>query len=316
MASLPVDPVNFFDTTAWTLLVENAYDKSVEFKRRSQPLFKQFFNKKVVSPSMDSDTYIFTLHNDFSTLSTTPLAETSTPAALAAPTPDRVSVTVAEYGAYSVSTIFLDKVAFTQPDAEKVALLARQQGDTVDKLALNVINGTTNIMRAASRASDNLIATTDGFKSQEVRRLVTQMDRSLNIPLGGGGQYVCVAHPDQLFDLRSESGANTWSQPQVYQNTGAIYSGEIGSYMGLRFVQSVRATIQTGAGAASANVYSAYVFADQAVAEVELQAPTTVVGPEVDALKRFRTLGWKMTWGASLYRPEALLRFKSGTSFA
>jgi hypothetical protein len=36
------------------------------------------------------------------------------------------------------------------------------------------------------------------------------MDRNLNQPLGGGSEYVVVAHPDQLFDLKSEAGANTW----------------------------------------------------------------------------------------------------------
>jgi hypothetical protein len=44
--------------------------------------------------------------------------------------------------------------------------------------------------------------------------------------------------------------------------------------MGLRFVQSTRATINTGVGAGGINVYNAYVFADQAVAEVELIPPT------------------------------------------
>lgn len=315
MAGLPVDPVNFHDSTAWTLLVENAYDKAVEFKRRAQPLFKQFFNKKVVSPTNDSDTYIFTLHNDFP-VTKTPLVETTTPSALAATTPERVSVTVREYGAYAVETIFLDRVAFTQPNSELVALLARQQGDTVDSLALDVINTTTNIQRAANRASDVTVAAGDVLNAAEARRARTKMDRSLNMPLGGGNEYIVVAHPDQLFDLKAEAGANTWSGVHTYGgDTSAIYSGEVGSYMGLRFVQSTRSTIQTGAGAAGINVYSAYIFADQAVAEVELQSPTVVIGPDVDALKRFRTLGWKMTWGANLYRPEALLRIKTASSF-
>jgi N4-gp56 family major capsid protein len=315
MAQMTVDPVNFVDSTAWALLVTNAYDKAVEFKRWEQPLFKQFFNKKVVAPTNDSNTFVFTLHNNLST-STTPLTETTSPSALSVNAPDRISVTAQEYGAYAVETLKLDKIAFTQPNAELVALLARQQGDTLDKLALTVIDATTNIQRAAGRAGDVNIAATDVLTAAEARRARTKMDRALNTPLGGGSEYLVVAHPDQLFDLRSEAGANTWSAPHIYQDTSNIYSGEIGSYMGLRFVQSTRATIQAGAGAAGANVYSAYVFADQAVAEVELQAPTTVLGPIVDPLMRFRTIGWKCFWGANLYRPEALLRIKTSTSFA
>jgi hypothetical protein len=58
------------------------------------------------------------------------------------------------------------------------------------------------------------------------------------------------------------------------------------------------------------------VFADQAVAEVTLEEPRTIVGPVVDPLKRFYTVGWRMHWGASLYRDEALLKVHSSTSFA
>src|SRR3954452_24075441 len=97
MAIPAVDPINFHDSTAWNKLITTAYDKAVEFKRWSEPQFRQFFNKKVVSPTNDSDTFVFTLHNDYA-VDLTPLAETTTPAALSAPTPDRVTVTVAEYG--------------------------------------------------------------------------------------------------------------------------------------------------------------------------------------------------------------------------
>lgn len=314
MAQMTVDPVNFHDSTAWSLLITNAYDKAVEFKRWEQPLFNQFFNKKVVSPTNESNTFVFTLHNNFAA-SVTPLTETTSPSALAAPTPERVSVTVAEYGAYAVDTIKLEKIAFTQPNKELVALLARQQGDTLDKLALNVVDSSTSIQRSNGRTSDVTIVAGDVFSAAEARKARTRMDRNLNQPLGGGSEYVVVAHPDQLFDLKSEAGANTWSAPHIYQDTKAIYSGEVGSYMGLRFVQSTRATINTGVGAGGISVYNAYVFADQAVAEVELIPPTVVIGPQVDPLRRFNTIGWKTMWGASLFRPEALLKIRTSTSF-
>lgn len=315
MAQMTVDPVNYVDTTAWALLITTAYDKAVEYKRYEQPLFKQFFNKKVVAPTSDSNTFVFTLHNNLAT-TVTPLAETTSPSALAVAAPDRVSVTVNEYGAYLVESTRLPLYAFTEPDSEVVTLLARQQGDTLDKLALAVIDGTTNIRRVAGRAGDINIAAADVFTAAEVRNARTRMDRSLNMPLGGGSEYAIVAHPDCLFDIKSESGSHVWSTPHVYQDTSNIYSGEIGSYMGMKFIQSTRCTMQAGAGAAGANVYSSYVIADQAVAEVELVAPTTVLGPEVDPLRRLRTIGWKTTWGASLFRPEALLRIKSASSFA
>lgn len=315
MAQLTVDPVNYTDSTAWALLITNAYDKAVEFKRWELPLFKQFFNKKVVSPTNESNTFVFTIHKNFSA-STTPLSEDTSPSAIAVNAPDRVSVTVNEYGAYLVDTIKLEKTAFTQPDSEIVTLLARQQGDTLDKLAVGILDAGTNVKRAGARTATNLVTSTDVFTSGLVRNARTTMDRGLNLPLGGGNEFMTICHPDVLFDLKSESGTNVWSSPHIYQDTANIYSGEVGSFMGMRFVQSTRATIQTGAGASSANVYNSYVIADQAVAEVELIPPTTVLGPQVDPLRRFNTIGWKTMWGASLFRTEALLRLESASSFA
>jgi N4-gp56 family major capsid protein len=315
MAVMTVDPVNYTDSTAWALLITNAYDKAVEFKRWELPLFKQFFNKKVVAPTNDSNTFVFTLHNNLA-VSTTALSEQTSPSALAVVAPTRVSVTVNEYGAYLVDTVKLEKTAFTQPDQEVVTLLARQQGDTLDKLGVAILDATTNVKRAGNRASTVTVAAGDTFSSGLVRNARTTMDRNLCLPLGGGSEFLTVAHPDVLFDLKSEAGANVWSTPHIYQDTANIYSGEVGSYMGMRFIQSTRSTIQTGAGAAAINVYNSYVIADQAVAEVELIPPTTVIGPQVDPLRRFNTIGWKTMWGASLFRPEALLRLETSTSFS
>jgi hypothetical protein len=33
--------------------------------------------------------------------------------------------------------------------------------------------------------------------------------------------------------------------------------------------------------------------------------PKTVVGPRIDALDRFRSVGWKFLGGWNIYRPEA-----------
>lgn len=306
-------PTNFHDSTAWTKLIETAYDKAVEFKRWEQPLFRQFFDKKVVAPTHDSDTYIFTLHNNFD-VNLSPLSETASPAALVAKDVDRVSVTVAEYGDYVVDTIRLNKTAFTQPRAALVQLLARQQADKMDGLSKAVLDTSTNVYRTAGRTSNVTVAAGDTLKASEVRKIRNTMDRNLAVPQDGQ-QFTMVAHPDVIFDIRSESGANTWSEPQNAQNTASIYSGEVGSYMGLRFVQSTRCTSLAAAGAGGIALPVSYVFAQQAVAEVELIPAHTVISPVVDPLKRLYGVGWHWMWGANLYRPEALLKVHSSTSF-
>jgi N4-gp56 family major capsid protein len=62
------------------------------------------------------------------------------------------------------------------------------------------------------------------------------------------------------------------------------------------------------------NNYRAIIAGREALAEALAQDITTVIGPEIDALRRFRTIGWYMFGGWNRLREAALYRIESAAS--
>ena len=62
------------------------------------------------------------------------------------------------------------------------------------------------------------------------------------------------------------------------------------------------------------NNYRAIIAGREALAEALAQDISTVIGPEIDALRRFRTIGWYMFGGWNRLREAALYRIESAAS--
>ena len=62
------------------------------------------------------------------------------------------------------------------------------------------------------------------------------------------------------------------------------------------------------------NNYRAIIAGREALAEAQAQDISTVIGPEIDALRRFRTIGWYYFGGFNRLREAALYRIESSAS--
>lgn len=305
----------------WDLLVETAYDRAVEFYFRDDPQWRQLIDKRPERQAMPGDSVVLTRHDTPMALATTPLTETVDVTAVALPTPTRVTVSLAEYGNAAATTIRLEKTAFTAPEAEKAELLGRNMHDTVDQLIRAVADSSTNILyknggvlKTSGGAFDSVVAA-DTMKRDSAVVSVKLLQRA-KVPTKGMNRYLAVIHPDVSFDLQAENSANVWSSPHVYQDTAALYSGEVGDYMGARYIETTRITSALNANAIPTVVYNTYYFGRGGLVEVSAVDPHTVVGPQVDSLKRFYTLGWYALAGWGLYRPQALVVTKTASSIS
>ena len=59
------------------------------------------------------------------------------------------------------------------------------------------------------------------------------------------------------------------------------------------------------AGTATTPDHKVIIMGKQALLEATTYEPKTVIGPIVDELNRFRSVGWKYLGGWNIYRPEA-----------
>lgn len=305
------------DATSWGRLVETAYDKLVEYALYEVPQFRQVVDKRPGSLAMNSDTAVLTLHQDLA-VSTTPLVETVDPDAVGALQPLRVTVTAAEYGLSTIMTNYLLRTAFTNPDQERAKLLARNMVDTHDEILRALFNTGTNFLRKIAGAysktgARTAITASDKIDAGAIATARTLLRRAKVMPKAAEA-FLAYAHPDITVDVMRDAGANSWSDPHKYQDTAAIYSGEVGKYAGVRFVETTRCTPFVNGGATNTDVYPTYIFGQQAIVELTIEEPRVVVGPQVDKLRRHWPLGWRSFLGWNHYRPEALLRLETSSS--
>lgn len=304
--------------TVYANLLAAGYDRFLSYQLRSQPCFRQLVDKHPVDVTNPGPTVTLSIIQEFAALATTPLAETVDVAAVAPPAPTRVTVTMNEYGNADIATLRLKQLAFTPPDPAIANVLGKNMVDSMDKLVQNVLDASTNIIGPNAGVikttgfAEGSVAGTDVLNSATIRDAITLLRRRNAPPRDAMGSYLGVIHPDVVADLSQDTG---WLQPHQYVDTSNIYNLEIGSYLGARFIQSPRCTVVADGGA-SAKVYRTYFVGGQAVVEAMVSEPHTVVGPQVDKLRRFFPIGWYAHGGWALFRPESVEVARTASSVA
>lgn len=308
---------------SWDNLTETAFNRAADFALRDLPVWANVVDTKPNAQAMPGDIVTFTIHKDLAAQATTPLTETVDPDSVAPQAPTRVSVTLNEYGNATLETLRLKETAFIPPDPALATIVGRNMIDTHDTLIRTVADGSSNtiglnngvILTATSGTAFSVAAvkSTDTFNRTLAAATVTKL-RGDKVTPAAGENYLAICHPNVLHDLMAENSATAWVAPHTYgTDTGAVYNGVVGTFMGAQYMSTTRCKSATD-GLSSAVVYRSYFLGQQAIAEAVAVDPHIVVGPQVDKLKRFFPLGWYSLIGWALYRPEALRLVHSSTS--
>lgn len=297
----------YSDTTALSNLVTTAYDQYVRLALNSTPMFRAIADTKPVAQTHPGSSVVFQIHQDLA-LATTPLNEINDPAGAMPSNTNTVTVTLNEYGNFTVVTKRLQEFALDNAlDTNVGNLIATNQADSVDALVRAVLDGGTNkikeISTAGPPASIDLVTgagtANSPVKARDFRYAVAKL-RGASVPTFDGVNYIAMVHPDVSHDLRVESGSAVWRDAHTYTNAAALYAGEIGTFEGARFIENPRCTKSSG-------VYNSYVVGREALAEAVAQEFSVVAdGVVVDPLKRKTTLGWYGIAGWNRFRPESL----------
>lgn len=304
---------------------QTAFEKLAYFALRDEMYFDQFADVQATNATNPGATVTFTIFQDMAA-ATTPLgeAEDVTPVALS---DSQVSVTLQEYGNATVTTAKLRATSFLPVDPIAANAVGYNAGLSIDTIARNAAQAGTNVIYATGGATDPSSRATvqpeDLLTANDVRRVVAQL-RKANVPTINGS-YVGMIHPDVSYDFRSATDAAAWRTPANYVNPQGIYTGEIGMFEGVRFVEAPRAPLfanaSDGSGSAgTVDVYGTLIMGRQALAKgISLGGeygaqPSVVYGTVTDILKRFRPVGWKHFVGYGVFRQEALRRIESASS--
>jgi len=291
---MPTTPATSTTTSTMSNLIQTAYDKYIEFNLRSEPMFRKFADKRPVDVTNPGNTVVFQVYTDLSR-ATSALTQTQDPDAVQLNNTNKVNVTVDEYGNSVITTERLALESLSAIDPAVADMLSFNMRDSLDSLVWG---------KLTSLATGRYTGTTSADESV------------LN---GQDVSSTALIHPDVSYDLRSEaqsSGSAVWQLPHTYTEAGVgnLWTGEIGIYDQIRYIETPRAESISGSG--TSKVYATVLLGKQALIEAVSYEPKTVIGPVTDKLMRFRPAGWKALIGWNIFRPEARYVIKTKSSIA
>ena len=297
---------------------KTAYEQLAYFALRPELYFDALADVKPSNQSMPGATVTFTIQSDLA-IASTALNE-STDVSAVAMADSTVSLTLAEYGNAVITTALLRGTAFIDIDEAVANVVGYNAGISLDSLAVNVLRAGTNVNFAAGSTARNNITPSNVLVANDVRAATAALRRANVATIGG--YYMGFVHPDVSYDLRGQTGAATWNEPHAYNQPDQIWTGEIGSFGGVRFIETPRAPVFADAGSSTTNtdVYRSLFAGRQALAKaysyVDGNGPLPIVvpGPITDHLRRFVPLGWYWLGAYGIFRQVALLGVESASA--
>jgi N4-gp56 family major capsid protein len=291
-------------------LVQTAYDQYVRMALRSIPVMRAVADVKPVQQAMPGSSVVFSIYSDLAAATST-LTETTDVSSVALGNPSQVTVTLQEYGSAVTTTKKLNLTSFNDVDAALADIIAYNAADSIDKVVASVLTAGTNVIYAGTATSTNTITSSMTLSVADIREAVVQLRTNKALPRIGE-LYAAYVHPRQSADLRAEAGTGGFQELTKYVDRTPFVAGAVGVLEGAFVVETPRVPYAANSG--SVNVYKAFVAGREALAEAMAQDISTVIGPEIDALRRFRTIGWYYFGGFNRLREAALYRIESATS--
>jgi N4-gp56 family major capsid protein len=299
-------------TVAISNLVQAAYDQYVRMALRSIPVMRAIADVKPVQQAMPGSSVVFSIYSDLNAVTST-LVETADVSSVALGNPSQVSVVLNEYGSAVTTTKKLNLTSFNDVDAALANIIAYNAADSIDQVVAGVLTAGTNVIYAGTAATTtNGLTSSDVIKVADIREAVVQLRTNKALPRIGE-LYAAYLHPRQSADLRAESGTGGFQELTKYVERTPFVAGAVGVIEGAFIVETPRVPFASNG---TTNVYKAIIAGREALAEAMAQDITTVIGPEIDALRRFRTIGWYYFGGFNRLREAALYRIESAASIS
>jgi N4-gp56 family major capsid protein len=301
-------------TSAISNLVQTAYDQYVRMALRSIPVMRALADVKPVQQAMPGSSVVFSIYSDLAQATTT-LTETSDVSSIALGNPNQITVTLNEYGSAVTTTKKLNLTSFNDVDTALADIIAYNAADSIDAVVAAVLTGAgnTNIVYGGNATTTNTIDASDTMTVAAIREAVTELRTNKALPRIGE-LYAAYLHPRQTADLRAETGTGGFQALTQYVDRTPFVAGAVGVIEGAFVVETPRVPYAVNTNSPAVNVYKAVVAGREALAEAQGQDISTVVGPQIDALRRYHTIGWYYFGGFNILRTAALYQIQSAAT--
>lgn len=198
--------------------------------------------------------------------------------------------------------------------------LAYNAGISVDTKIRTEINNSGTAMNAAGTAHYSSMTSTATLALGPVRRAYRSLSRN-NAQKLADGFYVAVIHPDQTYDLISDTTTGGWIDANKYAGPQKLLNAEIGKLYGVRFLETANGAVDIASTAytASATSYVASFFGRDAFGVTELQGLKTYVkgfgsAGTGDPTDKIASAGWKTTFAVASLNSAFYVNMKTQVS--
>jgi len=301
-------------TSAVSNLVRTAYDQYVRMALRSIPVMRSLADVKPVQQAMPGSSVVFSIYSDLAQATST-LTEATDVSSIALGNPNQITVTLNEYGSAVTTTKKLNMTSFNDVDTALADIIAYNAADSIDAVVAAVLTGAgnTNIIYGGNATTTNTIDINDTMAVTDIRQAVTELRTNKALPRIGE-LYAAYLHPRQTADLRAETGTGGFQELSKYTDRTPFVAGAVGVIEGAFVVETPRVPFAVNTNSPAVNVYRAVIAGREALAEAQGQDISTVVGPQIDALRRYHTIGWYYFGGFNILRTAALYQIQTAAT--
>ena len=297
-------------TSAISNLVQTAYDQYVRMALRSIPVMRALADVKPVQQAMPGSSVVFSIYSDLAQATST-LTESTDVSSIALGNPNQVSVTLQEYGSAVTTTKKLNLTSFNDVDAALADIIAYNAADSIDAVVAGVLTSGSNAIYGGAATLTSGITAGGTMSVSDIRAAVTNLRSNKALPRIGE-LYAAYLHPKQTADLRAETGTGGFQDLSKFTDRTPFVAGAVGVLEGAFIVETPRVPYASNG---TVDVYKAVIAGREALAEAQGQDISTVIGPQIDALRRFHTIGWYYFGGWNILRQAALYRIETATSY-
>lgn len=300
-----------------------AFDLYVYDALRPQLYFPQCADVRSTRQAHQGSAVTFTKNTDLSAATTT-LVESVDVDAVAL-SDSQVTLTLEEKGNAVLTTAKLRGSAFNDVDKDAAERVGFNAGLSFDTLARTPLGAGTNVAYGGVATARNMVTPTSLMTAAKARLVrayfVGQNAMPWVIGPETGSYYRGFMHPDVAVDFRTDTDAAGWRAPRTYSDPKDLWTGAIGTFEGVEYIETPRAEVLSDAGSSTTltNVYKTVYVAKQALAmayssTVSGPEPTVVHGEVTDKLRRFKPVGWYWFGKFDLFRQESLYRVETASS--
>ena len=304
-------------TTASALSAKMAvyYDRMMLDRLREENIFHQLGESKRLPANSGKIVQWFRRTDSAADTGTLSEGTTPSPINLSATS---ISAQLAQYGNWTQTSDLIQMTSIDDEIENAVDVLSFKAVRSLDALDRTILDAGTTVKYGGSKTALSATAAGDVLNGAEVRKGVLQL-KGQNARPYEGGYFVWVIHPQNSYDLQSDTASGGWVNANTYVDTTGLKNGEVGRFGGARFIETTNVASTTSGTSGSANVYSTHLLAKGAFGVVDFDGGihTYVKKPnESDTsnpLNLYATVGYKMTYTNKMLDENRQVTYKVGS---